>query len=295
MSVWGGKLRANNEIFSAASEVPDWTYLDASLVTFAIGDPFGNNVGDLIKELRGSNNESIWAKRLALYEIARRRAWINSFLALPEEARSGLVSPYFTIHEMQRISKPGKVVSWVDLDEIIKDREINFEHGSYRSVPTMAHVGYVNYGTNPLGANINVLSIEAASVIKGRKGPETIVLDDDLRTTLWRHVPGVDAVFVMREYDPNNAQSFWVDEVYPHLAQVASRMTLMCSYAEQIAQETTDYARKAKNMDVRLVLREHWHRDFGNPLYPEWSTTQWDQVSEEHEKFETMARQHLVL
>ncbi|MFZ2200036.1 MAG: hypothetical protein WAV40_04580 [Microgenomates group bacterium] len=275
--------------------VPDWAYIDASLETFSIGDEFGNSVVNLMRELRSKESESVWAKRLALYEVARRTAWLRSFLSLSDEARGGLMFARFTIHEIRRLSEQARVVTWGEVDEVVRGKDVILEHGSYRSIPTMAHVSYVNYGTvGQIGANMNILSMDAASVIRGRKGENTIVLADDLRTEFWKHVPGVDVVVVTKEFDPKNAKSFWTEETYPRLSKAAKSLTLMCSYGDQVANEKNRYARLSKKIDVRMVYRENWARDFGDPLYPQWTTTQWDEVSGRHEEFEKLARQYLV-
>lgn len=278
-----------------AIEAPDWVYIEASLEGFSIGDKFGDQVTCLISELKGRDANSVWAKRLALYEVARRNAWLRSFRSLDDLGIDGLLLERFTLHAIQRLTNPAKIVRWEDLGQEILNKRVIFEHGSYANVPTMAHVGYVNYGAvGPVGIDTNVLSLDSAKSIKGLKGKEKIVLDDDVRTALWQHVPGIDVVTVAPDFDTKNPRKFWVEETYPKLAKQVSNLTLMCSYGDQVANEKMEYARLVRKIDVRVAYRDSWHSEFGHSLFPHWTTTQWDSISEDHHKFEDLARQYLV-
>lgn len=276
-------------------QIPDWSYIEASLAKFTIGDEFGGRVTSLIHKLKQKDSNSVWAKRLALYEVARREAWVSSFTSLSDLGIDGLLLERLTYFAIQRLTQPGRVVAWEDLPREVAGKRIILEHGSYSSIPTIAHVGYVNHGTvGPLGGEVNILSLDSAAAIRGLKGERKIVLADDLRAALWRHVPGVDVVTVTPDFDTSAPRDFWVGQVYPMLAGASKQLTILCSYGDQVAEEKMLYARFVKNVDVRVVYRDHWHREFGNPLYPEWTTTQWDQVSEDHQEFERVAREYLV-
>ncbi len=282
-----------------AREVPDWVYIDSFLSTFSLADEHSKKVVGLMHELRNLETESVWAKRLALYEIARGNAWIRSFTSLSGRGIDGLIYPRLVHSEILRLISPGNVVSWEELGATVKGKDVIFEHGSYASVPTMAHVSYVNYATvGRVGANMNVLSLDSAQAIRDRKGLNKIVLVDDLRTELWRHIPGVDVVTVTSDFDGNSARSFWMEKTYPKLAQAATHLTLMCSYGDEVAREKKDYTisvkNSVKNIDARVVYKDNWSPEFGLPLYPQWTTTQWDEVSGRHEEFEKLARQYLV-
>lgn len=276
-------------------EIPDWIYIEASLDRFSIGDEFGERVTSLVKELKSKNLNSVWAKRVALHEVARREAWLRSFLSLSDLGMDGVLLQRFTIFAIERLTEPVRVVEWDNLNQLISGKSVILEHGSYSNVPTMVHVRYVNYGTvGSLGADINVVSLDSATTIHGLKGGGKIVLSDDIRTRFWQHVPGVDIVTVAPDFYASNPRKFWVDETYPILARAASDLTLLCSYGDQVAQVKIECARLVENIDVRIVYRDNWHREFGNSLYPQWTTSQWDRVSEEHYEFEQLARQYLV-
>lgn len=277
------------------NEVPDWVLIDASLESFSMADQFGHAVENLVKELKSRNVNSVWTKRLALYEVARRKAFLRSFTSMADIGLNGLLLERFTLAAINRLTSPGKVVHWEGLDDEIRGKRVVLEHGSYANVPTMAHVGYVNYGTvGQLGADINIISLDSTRSIKGIKGRDKIVLADDLRTTFWKHIPGVDIVTITPDFDVSNPRKFWTEMAYPKFTKVADRLLLMCSFGDQIAQEKMMYARLGGKLDVRVVYRDNWNREFGSPLFPQWTTTQWDQLSEDHQEFEQLARQYLV-
>lgn len=276
-------------------EIPDWTYIEASLYRFSIGDEFGKRVTSLVGELKSKNINSVWAKRVALYEVARREAWLRSFLSLSDLGMDGVLLQRFTLFAIKRLTEPGRVVAWEDLAQLISAKRVILEHGSYSNVPTMAHVGYVNYGAvGAMGTDVNIVSLDSAATIRGLKGENKTVLSDDIRTRFWQHVPGVDLVVVTPNVEPERIKDFWLHKTYPTLAQSAANLVLMCSYGDRVAEEKISYARLAHSVDVRIVYRDNWHREFGNPLYPQWTTSQWDSLSEDHHEFEQLARQYLV-
>ena len=90
-------------------------------------------------------------------------------------------------------------------------------------------------------------------------------------------------------------KEFWVENTYPHLAKKSNHLTLMSSYGDQVAREKREYAQFIGNIDVRMVFRDTWQREFGGvSTYKQWTTSDWDKVSEEHLEFEQLALQFLV-
>ena len=89
---------------------PDWVAIEPALEVFSIGDDFGKQCVLLIDELKTRNPDSVWAKRLALYESARRNAWVRSFLSLSEQARDSIMYPRLTIQAIQKLIKPARAI-----------------------------------------------------------------------------------------------------------------------------------------------------------------------------------------
>ena len=273
--------------------IPSNEKLLSEIQKYDLGDAFSQRVLELVKRANSVvnlKNYGGWVTRLLLYERQRQDVWYETIIDRTGAPFTRQRYQKLTPASLERVIRPAKYLAWSEVLDEVKGREVLFEHGSYRSIPTPAHIQYLRDGFAYGSASaINVVAFEPRENISVYKEPELIVFPSDLRAEFLRHIPTVDIVVETPKFDRESPYGFWQD-MYYDLDISADKTTIVSSSDSWVQRLNTAPG------GVEVQLENTWSRYKFNTEHESifLNTSIWDQMSGGSEQFVDLATRYLL-
>ncbi len=188
--------------------------------------------------------------------------------------------------------KPGRVMSWRKMLQEIIGKTVTLANGSFRKIPTPAQIEFVRKGIlDGDRAERNILVYEPQQNIACYKPDKTSVFPDELRGTMWAHIPLIDIVVRNRRFRSKSPFSEWENN--------HTQIRKKAKHYEPIQEFLGDYPiawqrERAAGISGSGRIGFVWEENPNNPVYLGYSTSKWESVCRGEEKFVDMATRFLV-